>query len=98
MKPQTSSSTIAIPRGNLDAFREIWPRDLLAGLPVILLALPVCLRMASAWSYLPIAGDFTAVIAGAPTCIDCNSKLIIKGPATGLIIIGCVWRRAHGKS
>lgn len=67
-------------------------RDIIAGFSVFVLALPLCLGIAMASNFPPIAGIIAAISGGLIASWFGGAALSIKGPAAGLIVIalGCI--------
>lgn len=81
------SSNNTLPKDGLAGLKENWLTDATSGFLVFLLALPLSLGIAKASDFPPIMGLITAMVGGIVVSIFAGSKLTIKGPAAGLIVI-----------
>ncbi len=72
--------------------------NLKSGFLISLIALPLCLGIAIASSFPPIAGLITAIVGGMVVSFLGSADLTIKGPAAGLIaiLIASVADLGHG--
>jgi len=75
------------PKDWLPGLRENYKTDTISGFIVFLLALPLSLGIAKASEFPPIMGLITAIIGGMVVSLFSGSRLTIKGPAAGLIVI-----------
>lgn len=75
------------PADGLAGLKENFSKDALSGFMVFLLALPLSLGIAKASDFPAIFGLVTAIIGGIVVSFFAGSRLTIKGPAAGLIVI-----------
>ena len=80
-------SKLKLPKDGLEGLKENFSSDAASGFIVFLLALPLSLGIAKASEFPPIMGLITAIIGGVVVSIFAGSRLTIKGPAAGLIVI-----------
>jgi MFS superfamily sulfate permease-like transporter len=76
-----------VPKDGIAGLREHYQADAISGFLVFLLALPLSLGIAKASEFPPIMGLITAIVGGIVVSIFAGSRLTIKGPAAGLIVI-----------
>jgi MFS superfamily sulfate permease-like transporter len=80
-------NNLELPKDGLTGLKENFASDAASGFIVFLLALPLSLGIAKASDFPPIMGLLTAIIGGIVVSFFSGSRLTIKGPAAGLIVI-----------
>lgn len=76
-----------IPKTGFAALRAHFKDDFISGFTVSLIALPLCIGIAIASGFPPLAGLITAVVGGIFASRIAGSFVTISGPAAGLIVI-----------
>ncbi|WP_010091182.1 SulP family inorganic anion transporter, partial [Burkholderia ubonensis] len=66
---------------------SLLPRDIIAGIVVFLVALPLCLGIANASGVEPFAGLVSGIVGGLVVALLSGSSLSVSGPAAGLVVI-----------
>ena len=82
-----TSSTKKVPADYLEGLKENWQSDSITGFLVFLIAMPLSLGIAKASDFLPVMGLLTAIVGGVIVSLFLGSRLTMKGPAAGLIVI-----------
>ena len=71
-------------------------RDLVAGLTVAFVAVPLSMAIALASGVPPAAGLVTAVVAGTVCALFGGTRLAVSGPAAAMAVrVACGHRRRH---
>ncbi|MBL7787332.1 MAG: SulP family inorganic anion transporter [Chitinophagales bacterium] len=86
-KKINNNSSLALPKDGIEGLKENFVTDAISGFIVFLLALPLSLGIAKASDFPPLMGLLTAIIGGMIVSFLAGSRLTIKGPAAGLIVI-----------
>ncbi|MCM0042149.1 MAG: SulP family inorganic anion transporter [Algoriphagus sp.] len=76
-----------VPKDGWAGLKENFTADASAGFVVFLLAMPLSLGIAKASDFPPIMGLVTAIIGGILVSVISGSRLTVKGPAAGLIVV-----------
>lgn len=83
----TTQNKTPLPKDGIAGLKENFSSDAISGFLVFLLALPLSLGIAKASEFPAIYGLITAMVGGILVSILAGSKLTIKGPAAGMIVI-----------
>lgn len=82
-----TQNKINLPKDGIAGLKENFSADAISGFLVFLLALPLSLGIAKASEFPAIYGLITAMVGGILVSLIAGSKLTVKGPAAGLIVI-----------
>ncbi len=76
-----------VPKDWFPGLIENWKYDLMSGLILSLIALPLCLGIAIASGAPPVAGLIAGILGGMLVTFTSGSYVTINGPAAGLIVV-----------
>ncbi|MFN0203509.1 MAG: SulP family inorganic anion transporter [Bacteroidia bacterium] len=82
-----ANHNVNLPADGMEGFKKHLSSDAMSGFLVSLLALPLSLGIAKASDFPAIFGIVSAIIGGVIVSFFAGSRLTIKGPAAGLIVI-----------
>ncbi len=82
-----NSQTTRTPKDYLPGLLQNWQSDIVSGLIIFLIALPLCLGISIASGVPPMAGIIAAVVGGIVVSQINGSYVTINGPAAGLIVV-----------
>jgi MFS superfamily sulfate permease-like transporter len=82
-----SIKNISVPKDGIEGLLRHWRSDMVSGFLIFLIAMPLCLAIAKASGFPPIAGIYTAILGGIIVSFFMGARSTIKGPAAGLIAI-----------
>ncbi len=87
MKNEKQNIDISRPADGFAGLKQNFSADFMSGFFIFLLALPLSLGISKASEFPAIMGLITAMIGGLVVSWFAGSRLTIKGPAAGLIVI-----------
>ena len=94
----TAISALLPRRGDYAGLRRSWLRDLVAGLTVGIVALPLALAFSVATGVGAAPGLITAAVAGAVAAVFGGSNLQVSGPTGAMTVVLIPLVNAHGSS
>jgi SulP family sulfate permease len=74
-------------RADYRGFRRSWRRDLISGVTVAIVALPLALGFSLATGVGPVVGLVTAVVAGAVAAVFGGSQVQVSGPTGAMTVV-----------
>lgn len=83
-------------RGDYAGLRRTWRGDLLAGLTVGIVALPLALGFGASSGLSPEAGLVTAIVAGIVAAVFGGSPVQVSGPTGAMVVVLVPIVAAHG--
>src|ERR1700738_4132859 len=92
MNPWLPKSILCLRNYNLQKFTA----DLIAGITVGLVALPLAMAFAISSGLRPEAGIYTAIVAGAITSLFGGTRTQISGPTGAFVVVVAGIVAAHG--